>query len=311
MSDHAAPSSRFLLPAVVAGLGTLDLKARTVVEGLMQGLHRSPFRGYSVEFAEYRQYLPGDDLAMVDWKVYARTDRHVVRKYEDERNLDCHLLVDVSASMGYGGRAGMTKLQYASCLAASVAYLLQRQHDAVGLVTFDHQIVTRVAPSARRGHVRTLLVALERAQVGTQSNLAGPLEALAESIARRGLIMIFSDLLHEPTRVLRSLRYVRSRGMEVVVFQVLDPDELTFPFEGAARFHDVESADEVLADPGRAREGYLRQMEELTSTYRRGLRGADIDYQLVDTSQPLDLTLLTYLGGRGRASLGGSRSAGR
>ncbi|MPY86400.1 MAG: DUF58 domain-containing protein [Luteitalea sp.] len=299
-SGGGPPSSRFLLPAVVAGLGTLDLKARTIVEGLMQGLHRSPFRGYSVEFAEYRQYLPGDDLATVDWKVYARTDRHVVRKYEEERNLDCHLLVDVSASMGYGGRAGMTKLDYASCLAASIAYLLQRQHDAVGLVTFDHRIVTRIAPSSRRGQVHALLVALERVQVGTRSNLAAPLEALADSITRRGLIMVFSDLLHAPDRVVRSLRYVRSRGMEVVVFQVLDPDELTFPFEGAARFQDVESADEVLADPARARDGYLRRMDELTRSYERELRGADIDYQLVDTSRPLDLTLLTYLAGRGR-----------
>jgi uncharacterized protein (DUF58 family) len=301
MTTPEPAGSRFLAPAVVAGLGTLELKARTIVEGLLLGMHRSPYRGFSAEFAEYRPYLPGDDLALVDWKLYARTDRHFVRTFEQETNLECHLLVDVSASMGYGGGNGMTKLEYASCLAASMAWLLGGQHDAVGLVTFDHRIVDRVRPAARTAQIRSILLALERARAAGVSDTAAALGAVAGSLRKRGLVMVFSDLLSEPARVVQALKQLRSRRSEVVAFQVLDNDELTFPFERATRFHDVETDDEVLTEPSRVRDEYLTQMGEFRAQYERELRSAGIDYRLVDTSQPLDLTLLAYVTSRSRA----------
>ena len=172
---------QFLDPAVLARLGSLELKARTIVEGFLSGLHRSPFKGFSVEFAEYRQYLPGDDLATIDWKVYARSDRHYVKKFEEETNLDCHVMLDVSASMGYGS-TGMSKHEYASCLAAALGYLMNRQRDAVGLTAFDNRIVTMLPASARTGHLRALLVTLDRLQLGADPNVAKPLHQLAESL---------------------------------------------------------------------------------------------------------------------------------
>src|SRR5687767_15369152 len=177
----------FLDPATIARLGTLDLKARAIVEGFLTGLHRSPFKGFSVEFAEYRQYLPGDDLATLDWKVYARTDRHVVKKFEEETNLECHLLLDVSASMAYRGSAPMSKLEYGSVLAASLAYLMNRQRDATGLIAFDERIVFRLPAGARGGHLHALLLALEWMAAGSQANVARPLQQLAEALAKRSL----------------------------------------------------------------------------------------------------------------------------
>ena len=294
-----AGPARYLDPAVLARIGTLELKAKTVVEGVLSGLHRSPRRGFSVEFAEYRQYLPGDALSTIDWKVFARSDRHFVKKFEEETNLDCHLLVDVSGSMAYGSHA-VTKRDYACYLAASLAYLMHRQRDAVGLIAFDEAIVQRVAPSARAGHLRTVLLALERLPAGARTNVAKPLADLAKVLAKRGLVVVISDLLDDPAAVIRGLRQFRQRGTDVVVFQVLDPQELRFRFEDAARFRDVESAHEVFADPAAVRAGYLAAVTGLVDTYRRELGGAGIDYHLLDTSQPLDLALTSYLHARGR-----------
>jgi uncharacterized protein (DUF58 family) len=295
-----ADPARYLDPAVLARIGTLELKAKTVVEGVLSGLHRSPRRGFSVEFAEYRQYLPGDALSTIDWKVYARSDRHYVRKFEEETNLDCHLLVDVSGSMAYGSHA-VTKRDYACYLAASLAYLMHRQRDAVGLIAFDDAIVQRLAPSARAGHLRRVLLAIERLPAGARTNVAKPLADLAKVLAKRGLVVVISDLLDEPSEVIRGLRQFRQRGTDVVVFQVLDPQELRFRFDDAARFRDVESAHEVFADPQAVRGAYLQAMTGLVDTYRRELGGAGIDYHLLDTSQPLDLALTTYLSARGRS----------
>src|SRR5438309_775337 len=234
-----APERKFLDPAVVARLGTLELKARTIVEGFLSGLHRSPFKGFSVEFAEYRQYMPGDDLATIDWKVYARSDRYYVKKFEEETNLDCHVMLDVSGSMGYGS-SGMTKHEYASCLAASLGYLMNRQRDAVGLASFDERIVTVLPASARPGHLRALLVTLSRLQLGRETNVATPLHQLAESLTKRGMVVLISDLLDDPERVIRGLKHFQFRGTDVIVFHVLDPDEIEFPFERATRFEDLE-----------------------------------------------------------------------
>lgn len=291
---------RFLDPGVIARLGTMELKARTVVEGFLSGLHRSPYKGFSVEFAEYRQYLPGDDLNTLDWKVYARTDRHYVKKFEEETNLECHILLDQSASMAYRGAAAMSKLEYGSVLAASLAFLMHRQRDATGLIAFDEQIRFRLPAGGRPGHLHALLLALERLQPGLRSNVGRPLHQLAEALLKRSLVVLITDLLDDPEPVIKGLRHLKFRGTDVVVFQVLDPNELTFPFKGAATFRDLETDEEVVADPARARAGYLRELAGLTLRYDRELRGAGIDYVQLDTSQPLDFALLTYLSARAR-----------
>ncbi|MGE5243368.1 MAG: DUF58 domain-containing protein [Betaproteobacteria bacterium] len=298
----AAPASdrRFLDPAVVARLGTLDLKARTIVEGFLSGLHRSPFKGFSVEFAEYRQYMPGDDLSTIDWKVYARSDRYYVKKFEEETNLDCHVMLDISGSMGYGTRT-MTKLAYGQCLAASLAYLMNRQRDAVGLTAFDEQIVTMLPASARPGHLHAALLTLDRLKVGRETNLSRPLHQLADSMSKRGMVVLISDLLDDPAEVIRALKHFQYRGTDVIVFQVLDPDELEFPFERATRFEDSETSEEVMAVPALVREHYLKAIGDLVERYRRELGSAGIDYTLMNTTQPLEFALLAYLSSRARA----------
>ena len=300
MATAARPSElRFLDPAVLARLGTLELKARTVVEGFLSGLHRSPYKGFSVEFAEYRQYMPGDDLSSIDWKVYARSDRYYVKKFEEETNLDCYLLLDVSASMGYGSR-GITKLQYAAMLAASLAFLMNRQRDAVGLTTFDDAIVSMLPPGARAGHLRSILLTLDRMVLGRNTDVSKPLHLLADGIAKRGMVVLISDLLDDPTRVVDGLRHFRFRGTDVVVFHVMDPDELTFPFERATRFRDLEGGDELMAVPSVVREDYLAALNGALDRYRQELGGAGIDYRLLNTSEPLEFALMSYLSTRGR-----------
>jgi uncharacterized protein (DUF58 family) len=297
------PSARerqFLDPAVVARLSNLELKARTVVEGFLSGLHRSPFKGFSVEFAEYRQYIPGDDLSTIDWKVYARSDRHYVKKFEEETNLNCHVMLDISRSMAYGS-GGITKYEYGQCLAASLAYLMNRQRDGVGLAAFDERIVTMLPASARPGHLSAMLVTLDRLELGTETNVSKPLHQLADSLSKRGMVVLISDLLDDPERVIRGLKHFRFRGTDVIVFQVLDPDELAFPFERATRFEDMETRDEVMAVPVVVREHYLKAIGGLIERYRQELGSAGIDYQMLTTDQPLELALLAYLSTRGRA----------
>jgi uncharacterized protein (DUF58 family) len=295
-----AGQARYLDPEIVARLGTIDLKAKAIVEGFLTGLHRSPFKGFSVEFAEYRQYLPGDDLATLDWKIYARTDRHVVKKFEEETNLECHIVLDVSRSMGYGSHA-VTKLEYASYLAGALAYLMNRQRDAVGLLTFDDRMRDLLPCSARPGHLKAVLLTLERLTLGTRTDIAKPLGDLVQAINKRGLVVLISDLLDEPDRIIEGLKHFRFRGTDVVVFQILDPHELTFPFEGAARFRDVESDHEVVAVPASVRDTYKARVQDMIATFRSALGQHGIDYTLLDTSQPLEVALLAYLQTRRRS----------
>jgi len=292
---------QFLDPAVVARLGTLELRARTVVEGFISGLHRSPFKGFSVEFAEYRQYIHGDDLSTIDWKVYARSDRYYVKKFEEETNLDCQLLIDVSGSMAYGSQ-GITKFEYAACLAASLGYLMNRQRDGVGLTAFDDRIVAALPASNRPGHLRNLLITLDRLVLGSRTNVSKPLRRLAESMNRRGMVVLISDLLDDPEAIIRGLKHFQYRGSDVLVFQILDPDEIEFPFDRATRFEDLETSEEVMAVPGLVRSHYLKQMSGLIERYRRELGAAGIDYQLLSTKQPLEIALLAYLSTRSRTA---------
>lgn len=291
---------QFLDPAVVARLGTLELKARTIVEGFLSGLHRSPFKGFSVEFAEYRQYMPGDDLATIDWKVYARSDRYYVKKFEEETNLDCHVMLDVSGSMAYGSHA-VTKFEYAACLAAALGYLMARQRDAVGLMAFDEKIVTMLPASARPGHLRAFLVTLDRLRLGRETHMSKPLNQLCDALTKRGMVVLISDLLDDPESVVRGLRHFQFRGSDVVVFHVLDPDEINFPFDRATRFEDLETSEEVMAVPDVVRAHYLKEMDALIERYRRELGAAGIDYALLPTSQPLEMALLSYLSTRAKA----------
>ena len=301
MPDAAATRDlRFLNPAIIARLGTMELKARTVVEGFLSGLHRSPYKGFSVEFAEYRQYMPGDDLSTLDWKVYARTDRHYVKKFEEDTNVECHLLLDVSASMAYRGAAPMSKMEYGSVLAASLAFLMHRQRDATGLMAFDDKIAFRLPASARPGHLNALLLGLERIRAGKRSDVGRPLHQLAEALLKRSLVVLISDLLDEPEPIIKGLQHLKFRGTDVIVFQLLDPNELTFPFKGSAKLKDLESDQEVVTEPASIRTSYLRELAGLTLKYDRALRGAGIDYVQLDTSQPLDFALLAYLDARSR-----------
>lgn len=296
----AAAGLRYLDPAVIARLGTMELRARTIVEGFLSGLHRSPYKGFSVEFAEYRQYLPGDDLSTLDWKVYARSDRFYVKKFEEETNVDCHILLDTSASMGYASKGAVTKLAYGSFLAGALAYLMTRQRDAVGFIAFDVRIIERLPASARPGHLRSVLLALDRLTLGRQSDVSRPLHQLADTILKRSMAVLISDLLDEPETVIRGLKHLRFRGTDVIVFHVLDRDELTFPFDRATRFRDLESEAEVLAVPAVVRDDYLKAVQDLCAVYERELRLAGIDYVRLDTSEPLDFALASYLSSRAR-----------
>ena len=290
----------FLDPAVVARLGNLELKARTIVEGLLTGLHRSPFKGFSVEFAEYRQYIPGDALSTIDWKVYARSDRYYVKKFEEETNLDCHVMLDVSNSMSYGS-GPMTKFEYGACLAASLGYLMNRQRDAIGLTAFDENIVSMLPASSRPGHLRGVLVTLDRLRPGRKTNVSKPLHQLADSIVKRGMVVLISDLLDDPIEVIRGLKHFQFRGNDVIVFHILDPHETDFPFERATRFEDLETEEEIMAVPGAVRDHYLKEMGGLMEQYRRELGACGIDYQMISTRHPLELALLSYLSTRARA----------
>jgi len=292
---------QFLDPAVVARLGTLELRARTVVEGFLSGLHRSPFKGFSVEFAEYRQYIHGDDLSTIDWKVFARSDRYYVKKFEEETNVDCQLMIDVSGSMAYGSR-GITKFEYAACLASSLGYLMNRQRDAVGLTAFDERVVAVLPASTRPGHLRQLLITLNRLILGSRTNVSKPLHQLAGSMNRRGMVVLISDLLDDPEAIVRGLKHFQYRGSDVLVFHILDPDELEFPFDRTTRFEDLETSEEVMAVPELVRSHYLRQISSLIERYRRELGAAGIDYQLLNTKQPLEMALLAYLSTRSRTA---------
>ena len=301
MADAAVTRDlRFLDPAVIARLGNMELKARTVVEGFLSGLHRSPYKGFSVEFAEYRQYLPGDDLSTLDWKVYARTDRHYVKKYEEDTNVECHLLLDVSASMAYRGSAPMSKMEYGSVLAASLAFLMNRQRDATGLMAFDDKIVFRLPASARPGHLNAILLGLERIQAGKRSDVGRPLHQLAEALLKRSIVVLISDLLDDPEPIIQGLRHLKYCGTDVIVFQLLDPHELTFPFDGTVKFKGLEDLSELITRPKRVQDAYLAELKKFLDQVKGACEKSQVDYVLVDTSRPVDAVLAAFLMARQR-----------
>lgn len=284
----------------LARIDNMHLLAKTVVEGFIMGLHRSPFRGFSVEFADYRQYAPGDDIRHIDWKVYGKNDRFYVKQYEQETNLACHIVLDCSASMGYGsGR--LTKLQYGSFLAASLAYFMIHQRDATGLVLFDEKVRIMLPPRSRVTHLHLMLSALERQKSGQGTDIATPLHEMAEGLKRRGLIVLISDLYDDPKRVLSALQHFRFRGSDLIVFQIADEAELKFPFERLTEFVDPETGESVMITGDAVRKTYHREMEKFFGEYRKGCADLKVDYHLFDTSTPLELALSQYLFRRSRS----------
>jgi uncharacterized protein (DUF58 family) len=288
-----------LRPEVLAKLARLDLVARLAVEGFITGLHRSPYHGFSVEFSEHRPYLFGDSTKDIDWKVFAKTDRLYVKRYEEETNLKTTLVVDASGSMGFTS-GGVAKLDYARYLAAALAYLMLRQRDGVGLILFGGGVRTVVPPRAKPGHLGAILGELARMTPTEGTALEPALHYAVESARRRGLAILISDLFDDPQRVLRGLRHWRYAGHEVIVFHVLDPRELDLGFERSARFVDLEGASTVRADPWHLRGAYIAAMDEMIATYRTGCAEARIDYVGLRTTDPLDHALFEYLSKRKR-----------
>jgi len=286
-------------PKVLAGISNLYLRARWVVEGMMSGVHRSRSKGFSVEFEEHREYSPGDEIRRIDWKALGKTDRYFIKEYEDETNLRAYLLVDTSGSMDYASD-GITKFDYGCTLAASLAYLILRQQDAAGVVTFSDHVEAFIPPKAKRDYLLQILHALENRGPAGETNVGKILEEIAGQIKRRGLVVLVSDLLDEPEKILKGLRLFRFKGNDVIVFHLLDPAELSLPFDGNILFEDLEELNlRVVADPRAIRKTYREVVEEFTSRMRQECHDNIIDYQLISTSTPLDQALASYLSWRG------------
>ena len=303
---EAAPGSRFLDPAVLARIGSLELLARTVVEGFVAGLHRSPHLGLSTDFAEHRPYMPGDDTRRIDWKLYARTDRHFVKEFEAETNASALFVLDVSPSMRFRSEgAALSKLDYARFLVACLAHFGQGQRDRVGLATFDRAVTDYVPPSTR--HLPHVLHSLERAEAAAPgenrselATLEAPMRQVAEHARRRGVVILVSDLYDEPRAVADAVSLLRARGSDVSVFQVLDPAELDFPYEEAATFRDAETGETLPVVPDKLAEKYRAAMAAHVAAVAKLLGEAGVDHVLLRTDRPLDDALFAYLANRQR-----------
>lgn len=290
---------RFLDPAVLGKFALSPLIARLVVEGFINGLHKSPFHGFSVEFADHREYVPGDDLKYLDWQVFARTDRYYIKRYEEETNLRCHLLLDRSASMGFG-TGGMTKWDYGCLLATCLAYLMMKQQDAAGLALFGSKPGLLLPPRCRTSHLRQMIQTMIANPPTGETNLSGSLSAMVRNLKRRGLVVLISDLIDDPAETLKAIRLLGSHGHDVIVFQIRDATEAEFPFDGATVFRDLETGEELEVDPAAVRESYLRNLEEETEMFRKGLQEAGIDYVPLTTRQPYDQAFAAYLNRRSK-----------
>ena len=302
------PGATLIDPQALMGIRNLELRARVVVEGFWSGLHRSPYHGFSVEFTEYRQYSVGDDPRYVDWRVFARSDRYFIKRFEDETNLRCHLLADLSRSMAFGS-VGFTKAEYAATLAATLAYFLHLQGDAVGLLTFDGGLRDYLPPRHRAGHLRNLMLALEKPASGAATDLAAPLRRVAEIVRRRGLVMMISDFLAPLEQLEPGLVAIAAGGHEVVVFQVLDPAEATLGFQRPAMFEDLETGRVLFIDPASSREEYLRRFAAHNDALLALCQRLGITCHRVISDQPLELALFEFLRQRVQADRGNRRVA--
>jgi uncharacterized protein (DUF58 family) len=284
--------ARFVDPKVLARIGSLELLARTVVDGFINGLHKAPYLGVSVNFAEHRGYMPGDDIRFIDWRVFARTDRFYVKQFEADTNANFSVIFDISRSMSFGSK-GISKLDYGRYLAACLTYFCTKQRDRVGLVTFDEDIVTRVPPSAK--HLDVILHELDRIEAGRPGSLAGPLFKATEFFKRRGVIVVISDFYHEPSQVLDALKPLRYAGNDVIVFHVLDPAEVDFPYDAASSFEDLETGRKIPVVPEKLREQYRQLVQEHITALTQQCSENRIDYALFNTATPLDHALFKFL----------------
>lgn len=289
-SPHAEQIAGFIDPATLMHLKSLEMRAKHVVEGFMTGLNRSPYHGFSVEFTEYRQYTQGDDLRHLDWKLFARSDRYYIKRFEDETNLRCLLLLDDSRSMNFGSR-GYSKSEYARTLAATLGYFLNTQRDAVGLAKFSSEIDDFIPPRYRVGHLRRILVSLEREAIGTSTHLSKPLEQIAERLNKRGVLVLISDLLAPLETLELSLGALAARGQEVIVFHVLDPEELRFEFTAPEMFEDLESQDQLYVDPAAIRTEYLKRFGKHLEAVEAICARLGLTYHRMPTDSPLELAL--------------------
>jgi len=298
-AKSAPGPARFIDPEILARIGSLELLARAVVEGFMSGLHRSPFTGFSTEFTEYRQYNPGDDLRYLDWRLLARTDRYFIKKYRADTNTQCHLLVDTSASMRYAQSGKVSKLTYAKLLAASLAYLLNRQQDAVGLVAFDERMHTQVPARSRTGHMRTIFGHLSLLEAGGETRLAESLHAMAEILTRRGMVVLISDFYDNSERLQSAFQHLRFRGHDLMAFQVLDKNEVEFDFnDPILLLEDSETNEQMPVLPDVVMSGYRARMRQHLDEMRRCAAANRVDYELITTDQPLDYALFSFLSRR-------------
>ena len=300
MDAHDRQKLRYLNPAIIQKIGSLELVAREVVEGLRVGVHKSPLRGFSTEFVHHRAYVPGDNLRHLDWRVYGRTRRYYIKLFEAETNFDANLLLDASSSMRYGS-GQVTKLEYAKYMAASLAYLIVQQRDSVGLAVFDDRLRQYIQPKGSASVIRDIAHELENAQPEPRTDIAAQLHDFARRLPRRGLVMLFSDLFDHVEDFVKGLDHLRFRGHNVTVFHLLDPNELYFPFDGTYRFKGLEQPDEILTEPRRIREAYLNELSRFLTQIREACERNRTDYVLVDTSQPIDEVLSAYLIGRIRS----------
>jgi uncharacterized protein (DUF58 family) len=292
--------AELLSPVAAAALTDLKLRARVVVEGALAGLHRSPHHGSSVEFAEHKEYSPGDEIRRIDWKAYGKFDKYYIKRYEEETELRGYLVVDSSASMGYAGR-GVSKLGYATTLAASLAYLLLKQQDQAGLVAFADTMRSYIPPRGRASHLGDLTNALAALTAEGKTDLGRAVAYVSDVARRRSLIVLFSDLLETGYQAVHLLRGLKARRHDVVLFHLLDKDELELPFEGPTMFEGMEGPEELLADPSLVRREYLAEMSRFTESCRRSCAEGDVEYHLVDTSRPPSEVLLEFLRERARS----------
>jgi uncharacterized protein (DUF58 family) len=291
----AMPGARFVDPKILSRIGNLELLARTVVDGFINGLHRAPFFGASIDFAEHRGYVPGDDIRRVDWRLYARTDRFFVKQYEADTNSNFTILFDISKSMSFASE-GVSKLEYGSYLAACLGYLATRQRDRVGILTFDSEIVTHVPASAK--HFNQVLLTLDRARAERPGHLSAPLQKMAEHFKRRGILLLISDFYDEPDAILDALKPLRFIGNDLIVFHVLDPQEINFDYKDASSFEDLESREQIPVVPDSFREQYRALVREHIDKLATKFSEQRIDYALINTGEPLDRAMFSYLSSR-------------
>lgn len=287
---------QYLEPKVLDAIKRLDLRARLVVEGFVSGMHESPYHGFSVEFAQHREYVPGDDIRFVDWKVYAKSDRIYIKEFEEETNLKAHLILDQSESMTYGD--ARCKFDYAATAAASLAYLIQQQSDAVSLTLFDEGVVSQLTPSNSRAQLNSILHRLAEAKPNGKTKIGTILHHMASLISTKGIVIILSDLFDEPAEIMAGLRHLRHRGHDVILFHILDRDEVDFPFDRMTMFEGLEQLPHLLVDPKSLREAYTKEVQAFERQMRRGCLLQRVDYERVVSDQNLDVFLTTYLARR-------------